>query len=67
MYFLIAGYIITIKITDDMFACYLNDINVYMFIMCTSCVIVGGNKKGLEEYQLSHSILKFLNYLGGFR
>lgn len=50
-----------------MFACYLNDINVYMFIMCTSCVIVGGNKKGLEEYQLSHSILKFLNYLGGFR
>lgn len=55
-----------IKITDDMFANYLNDINGYMFIMCTSCVIVGGNKNGLEEYQLRHSILKIFNYLGGF-
>lgn len=49
-----------------MFASYLNDINGYMFIMCISCVIVGGNKNGLEEYQLRHSILKIFNDLGGF-
>lgn len=35
-----------------------------MYILC-NCG--RKQKKELEEYQLSYSILKFLNYLGGFR